>query len=106
MARTGWVIRLGGDVGRDPEQAVGGRARLAHEHIAFFALEPGEARRLLPFNMYGALHQAPAAGPAGTSRAFVGNGEATRQGCVKDSLRGCAIEAEFAAFGLKRYLHR
>src|SRR5262245_13920769 len=106
VLRQGVTVRPRRDLGSDAQNAIAGRAGLAHQDVAFVALELGKSRRLAPVDVGGALHDPRAAGAAGAGRAFVGQGEAPGEAGVEQLVVRPTVEIENAGIGFDGDLHR
>src|SRR5262245_37322185 len=101
----GRVSQSGRALGGNAQNAITGRARLAHQDVALVALELGKSRRLAPLDVGGALHDPRAACAARAGRAFVGQREAPGEAGVEQPVACPTVEIENARIGFDGDLH-
>ena len=80
--------------------------RLTHQDVALFGLKPRATGRFFPPDIDVAGHDAGPAGPARSGGTFEGQIDALPEAGMQDQFLVAAIEGQFAALALDRYLHR
>src|SRR5689334_1507898 len=105
-ARYGPVALGGDNVGGHAKHTIGERARLTHQHVAFFWLELFCAGRRFPAHINRSAHHTRATCATGAGGTFIWEIQSLAKTRVEDRFIVTTIEAARTALAFDRYLHR